>query len=225
MASWDELETFLARSDWPHRLRDSADLEQLHWATNRHGEHDDLTILAIDHRSQFDDLIAELGTGDAARVAHFKNLALQAVDRLAQGDRRFGVLLDGTFGARALEAAADMPYWIGRPIEMPGSCPIRFEGSPDVETTLRAWPINHVVKCLVFYHPDDDADLRARQDRQILRLFDACRATRHEFLLEIVASRNGPVDSTTVARVIDQVYGLGVYPDWWKLEPTQDSAA
>lgn len=224
MASWDELETFLAKS-WPPRLRESVELEQIHWSTNRHGDHSDLTVLAIDHRSQFDDLIDELGVGDAQAVAHFKGLALQAVDRLARGDGRFGVLLDGRYGARALEAAADLPYWIGRPIEDPGSRPLAFEGSPDVAATLREWPVNHVVKCLVFYHPDDDAELRARQDRQILRLFDACRSTRHELLLEIIASKHGPVASDTVARVIDHVYGLGVFPDWWKLEPTSDPAA
>lgn len=224
MASWDELQAYLS-GRWPARLRDSVELEQIHWSTNRHGDHSDLTVLAIDHRSQFDDLINDLGVGDAQAVAHFKGLALKAVDRLAQGDGRFGVLLDGRYGARALEAAADLPYWIGRPIEEPGSRPLAFEGSPDVAATLREWPVNHVVKCLVFYHPDDDEDLRARQDRQILRLFDACRSTRHELLLEIIASKHGPVTSDTVARVIDHVYGLGVFPDWWKLEPTSDPAA
>jgi len=223
MASWQELQTFLA-GQWPHRLRDSAALEQLHWSTNRKGDYNDLTVLAIDHRSQFDDLIADLGTGDDDRVGQFKGLALQAVHRLAQGDRSYGMLLDGRFGAHALEAAADLPYWIGRPIELPGSRPIEFEGAPDVATTLREWPVNHVVKCLVFYHPDDDAEMMARQNRQILRLFDACRATRHEFLLEIIASKNGPVDSGTIARVIDRIYALGVYPDWWKLEPVSDAA-
>lgn len=223
MASWEELQVFL-RGTWPHRLRESAALEQLHWSTNRHGDHDEMTVLAIDHRSQFDDLIADLGTGDAEQVAHFKGLALKAVDRVAQGKPGYGMLLDGRYGARALETAADRPYWIGRPIELPGSRPIQFEGSPDVAATLREWPIDHVVKCLVFYHPDDDAEMIARQDRQILRLFDACRATRHEFLLEIIASKHGPVDSNTAARVIDHVYGLGVYPDWWKLEPAEDAA-
>ena len=116
MASWAELQVFLTGT-WPHRLRESAPLEQLHWSTNRQGEHAELTVLAIDHRSQFDDLITDLGTGDAEQVAHFKNLALDAVHRLAAGDPRFGVLLDGRFGARALEAAADLPYWIGRPIQ------------------------------------------------------------------------------------------------------------
>lgn len=224
MATWDELQHFLA-GQWPHRLRESAELEQLHWSLSRHGEQDQLTVLAIDHRSQFDDMLAELGTVDAGQVTRFKDLSLRALHGLAKGDPRYGMLLDGRFGARALEAAADMPYWIGRPIEEPGSRPVRFEGSPDVGMTLREWPSNHVVKCLVFYHPDDDAEMRAQQDRQLLRLFDACRRTRHEFLLEIIASKHGAVDSNTVATVIDHVYTLGIFPDWWKLEPTTDTAA
>ncbi|WOF42551.1 5-dehydro-2-deoxygluconokinase [Sphingopyxis indica] len=224
MASWEELQRFLA-GKWPHRLRESQDLEQLHWSTNRHGERDELTVLAIDHRSQFDDLLADLGSSDAQRVSRFKDLSLRALHELADGDSCYGMLLDGRFGARALEAAADLPYWIGRPIEVPGSRPLRFEGSPDVGMTLRDWPVNHVVKCLVFYHPDDEPELRAQQDRQLLRLFDACRSTRHEFLLEIIASKNGAVGSETIAQVIDHIYALGIYPDWWKLEPTTDAAA
>lgn len=224
MASWKELQHFLA-GEWPHRLRESRELEQLHWSTNRHGARDELTVLAIDHRSQFDDLLADLGSSDAQRVSRFKDLSLRALHELADGDACYGMLLDGRFGARALEAAADLPYWIGRPIEVPGSRPLRFEGSPDVGMTLRDWPVNHVVKCLVFYHPDDEPELRAQQDRQLLRLFDACRSTRHEFLLEIIASKNGAVGSETIAQVIDHVYALGIYPDWWKLEPTTDVAA
>jgi 5-dehydro-2-deoxygluconokinase len=224
MASWEELELFLSRSDWPHRLRNSEALEQIHWSTNRHPrEIADLTVLAIDHRSQLSDLAARLGIADLSRIERYKGFALDAIRALAADDSGFGVLADDTFGARVLEAAADLPYWIGRPIELPGSCPVAFEGGADVAITLRDWPLNHVVKCLVFYHPDDTPELRDRQDRQLRRLFDACRATRHEFLLEIIASKGGPVGDDTVSRVIDHVYGLGVYPDWWKLEPARDA--
>jgi 5-dehydro-2-deoxygluconokinase len=224
MASWTELQHFLAGS-WPHRLRESAELEQLHWSTNRHGDRDELTVLAIDHRSQFDDLLVDLGAGSEERVSRFKDLSLHALHGLAEGDGNYGMLLDGRFGARALEAAADLPYWIGRPIEVPGSRPLAFEGYADVAMTLREWPANHVVKVLAFYHPDDDAEMRARQDRQLLRLFDACRRTRHELLVEIIASKHGAIECDTIARVIDHLYGLGIYPDWWKLEPTADPAA
>src|SRR3546814_6899539 len=121
---------------------------------------------------------------------------------------------------RALEAAADHPYWIGRPIEMPGSRPLDFESSPDVATELATWPRNHVVKCLAFYHPDDPDDLRERQERQLLRLQDAARKTGHELLVEIIAANAGPVADHTVARAIQRLYDLGMRPDWWKLEPS-----
>lgn len=223
--SWDELRQFLSRSDWPRRLRESAALEQTHWATNRRPSYEELTVLAIDHRSQFDDLVATVGMASLDRVPCFKELALQALERVANDDPSFGLLADGRYGMRALEAAADTPYWIGRPIEEPGSRPLVFEGGLEAATILAGWPLDHVVKCLVFYHPDDPAELRAQQDRQIRRLFEACRHKRHELLLEIIASKHGPVDNDTVARVVEHIYDLGVYPDWWKLEPAAEPAA
>ncbi|WP_454832210.1 bifunctional 5-dehydro-2-deoxygluconokinase/5-dehydro-2-deoxyphosphogluconate aldolase [Pseudoxanthomonas wuyuanensis] len=224
MPTWEELQEFLDDSPRPFRLRDDAGLEHLHWASTRNGQWNELTVLAMDHRSQFEALCEQVGA-DPARIPAFKALALKAVDRLAQGDPRFGVLLDGRFGMRGLEAAADHPYWIGRPIELPGSCPLVFESAADVATELATWPANHVVKCLVFYHPDDAQDLRERQERQLLRLQDAARKTRHELLVEIIASRNGVVTDTTVARAIQRLYDLGMKPDWWKLEPSDSAAA
>ncbi len=224
MATWEELQAFLHGRQRSFRLRDDAALEHLHWASTRTGRYDELTVLAIDHRSQFEELCARTG-GDPARIPAFKSLALQAMHRVAGGDPGFGILLDGRYGMRALEAAAEYPYWIGRPIELPGSCPLEFESSPDVATELATWPANHVVKCLALYHPDDSAELRERQERQLLRLQDAARKTRHELLVEIIATRNGAVAADTVARAIRHLYALGLRPDWWKLEPDEDEGA
>ncbi len=224
MPTWEELQQFLADDARPFRLRDDAALEQTHWATTRSGDWPRLTVLAMDHRSQFEALCEQTGA-DPARIPAFKALALKAVDRLARGDASFGVLLDGRFGMRGLEAAAEHPYWIGRPIELPGSCPLEFESSADVATELATWPRNHVVKCLAFYHPDDPAELRERQERQLLRLYDAARKTGHELLMEIIASRNGAVDDGTASRVIQRLYDLGLRPDWWKLEPSDSAEA
>jgi 5-dehydro-2-deoxygluconokinase len=55
-------------------------------------------------------------------------------------------------------------------------------------------------------------------------LFEACRKTRHELLLEIIPPREMPVDSQTVARALAQIYAMDVRPDWWKL-PSSGSAA
>lgn len=224
MPTWVELEQFLGEGERPFRLREDADLEHTHWATTREGVHEELTVLAMDHRSQFDDLIAETG-GEPARIPHFKTLALRAVEKVAGGDPRFGVLLDGRFGFDALAQAGDRPYWIGRPIELPKSRPLEFESSADVATELAEWPLNHVVKCLVFYHPDDELELRERQERQLLRLFDACRKTRHELLVEVILPKGLDSDNRTVARAIRRLYAIGVRPDWWKLEPVADPAA
>jgi 5-dehydro-2-deoxygluconokinase len=90
---------------------------------------------------------------------------------------------------------------------------------------LREWPLRQTVKCLVLYHPDDEEDPRARQERQLLRLFDACRKTRRELLLEIITPRGMAADASTVARAMSRIYDLGVRPDWWKLEPNADPAA
>lgn len=223
MPTWEEMEYFLAMKARPHRLREDRQLAHLHWVGVRRGVYDELTVLAIDHRTQFEELANKSGA-DEARIAQFKLLAVRAADRLAKGDKRFGVLLDGRHGMRALEAAADLPYWIGRPIELPQSCPLEFDTNhADVAAELASWPLNHVVKVLVLYHPDDPADLRERQERQALRLYDACRTTGHELLVEIIASKNGAVDAKTTARAIQRFYDIGVWPDWWKLEPAADA--
>jgi 5-dehydro-2-deoxygluconokinase len=65
-----------------------------------------LTVLAIDHRSQFEDLAEQAGA-DKDLISKFKVLGLRALDSVAQGDAGFGVLLDGRYGFEALTRSAD----------------------------------------------------------------------------------------------------------------------
>ena len=44
-------------------------------------------------------------------------------------------------------------------------------------------------------------------------------------LLEIIPSKVGPTDDQTSATLIQRIYDLGIYPDWWKLEPFTTDAA
>jgi 5-dehydro-2-deoxygluconokinase len=46
-----------------------------------------------------------------------------------------------------------------------------------------------------------------------------------EILIEVIASKAGPVDDTTIARALGQFYDAGLRPDWWKLEPQASAAA
>ncbi len=135
------------------------------------------------------------------------------------------MLLDGKYGREALFRAVDHNFWIGRPVEEPGSRPLEFESGGSLGAKLREWPVAHTIKCLCFYHPGDPPELKARQERELLRLHDAARALQRELLIEIIASKSGPVDDQTVACVIERLYGIGVMPDWWKLEGQASRAA
>ncbi|MGD9510705.1 MAG: PfkB family carbohydrate kinase, partial [Geminicoccaceae bacterium] len=223
--SWTELEGFLASGSEHRRLREDARLEQIHWATNRSRDWPQVLAFAFDHRVQFEELSARFGTSPA-HIPYFKRLALSAAMMTADGRGDGGILLDGRFGQDALDEATGKGLWIGRPVELPGSRPLRFEGGPDLGCSLREWPAEHCVKCLVFYHPDDPPELRAEQERQVLILADASRRTGHDLLLEVIPSKSeAPVDERTLARAMRRLYELGVYPDWWKLpHPGSDTA-
>ena len=158
------------------------------------------------------------------RIAAFKRLAVQAAAHVANGADGYGVLLDGEHGREALFDAAETDLWIARPVERPGSRPLALI-TPDLGSHLVEWPLDQTVKCLCFYHPDDAAELKERQEAALLTVYDACRSTGRELLVEIIAGKHGPVADTTVAAVLERLYALGIKPDWWKLEPQGSAAA
>ncbi|MCZ6455378.1 MAG: 5-dehydro-2-deoxygluconokinase [Alphaproteobacteria bacterium] len=221
--SWEELDYFLANGASAPALRKDAKIERMHWATTRTREWPQLLAMAIDHRTQFEEIADAAGVSHP-HIGHFKQLALTAAERVAGERFDFGVLIDDRLGQAALDRVSGTSAWIGRPIELPGSRELQFEGGPDVGGTLREWPVNHTVKCLVFYHPHDPGALRAQQEAAVTQLYAACRATGHELLLEIIATRSDvPVTPQTTPQALARFYQIGVFPDWWKL-PTPSGA-
>ncbi|MCZ4262708.1 5-dehydro-2-deoxygluconokinase [Limimaricola sp. G21655-S1] len=214
--SLKELEFFLARGVKEKALRKDTQLEQIHWSTNRTGDWPEMRIFAFDHRMQLEDLTG----ATPEKIGRFKELCLDACEAVAQGRPGYGLLCDNRLGRTALHRAAGQGLWIGRPVEWPGSRPLELEPElgPDFGG-LSEWPAEHVVKCLCFYHPDDDAETCAAQEATVTRLFHAARRNRLEFLLEVIPSKVAPVGDDTTARIIRRFYEIGVYPDWWKLEP------
>ncbi|PHR93118.1 MAG: 5-dehydro-2-deoxygluconokinase [Blastopirellula sp.] len=220
--SWDELNFFLNREIKTPSLRKDTELEQIHWSTNRMGDWPDMRIFAFDHRLQFEEM--QGATKD--KIGTFKSLCLSAVMQVAQGRPGHGLLCDSRLGRDALYRAAGQGLWIGHPVEWPGSRPLTLEPEIGMDFGgLNEWPLQHVVKCLVFCHPDDDAETWAKQEATVLQLFQACRRNRLEFLLEVIPSKVGPIDDHTTPHLIQRFYDLGVYPDWWKLEPFKTDQA
>ena len=223
--SWEELQYFFRTGIRNRALRKDEALEQVHWATNRKGHWPQMRVFAFDHRKQLEEMADALGAPHS-RIGAFKTLCLEAARQVA-GDRHgYGILCDGRLGREALYRAAASGLWIGRPVEWPGSRPLTLEPEigPDFGGLVE-WPLEHVVKVLCFYHPDDDAETKARQEDVVKRLFSAARRNRLEMLLEIIPSKVRPADDQAAAAVIERFYEIGVYPDWWKLEPMTSTRA
>jgi len=223
--SWEELQYFFRTGVRNKALRKDAALEQIHWSTNRNGNWPHMRVFAFDHRIQLEEMAAEACVS-TEKIGEFKQLCLNAALQVANGSKGYGILCDGRLGRDALYRAAGTGLWIGRPTEWPGSRPLKLEPElgPDCGGLVE-WPVENVVKLLCFYHPDDTAEFKAQQEETVSRLFAAARRNRLEFLFEIIPSKAGPVDDNTTARVIERFYEIGVYPDWWKLEPMKTKAA
>jgi 5-dehydro-2-deoxygluconokinase len=220
MPSPVELDYFLANAAKLTRPDQDATLARLHRTTVARKEWNELCVFAFDHRTQFFEL-AQQGVSDEARISKLKQLFVQAVGqteaaRGLQGGT--GVLIDDRYGVDALNDATGRGWWIGRPVEMPGSNPLQFDWGRSLASRLTQWPKEHVIKCLVQLHPDDTPENRLEQEAQIKGLYDAAQITGHELLLEIIPAKSLPQHDDTVYRAVKRLYNLGIYPEWWKLE-------
>jgi 5-dehydro-2-deoxygluconokinase len=223
--TWEELQFFLKNGSPHHALRKDAAINHVHWATTRRREIPSLMALAIDHRAQLEDVATRAGAGEA-RIGDFKALAVKAAARVAGGREGYGMLIDEKHGRDAMFEFARHPFsWLGRPVELPGSRPLRFEFSQDIGSQLVEWPVGHCIKCLCFYHPDDPQALKQEQQEKLCTLFEAARKVGRELLIEIIAGKHGTLAEDTIPRALQELYDLGIKPDWWKLEPQASATA
>ena len=216
-----ELDYFLANADSIPRPDQDVTLSRLHRVTAPRTRHDEVFAFAFDHRNQFFELAQE-SQADESRISRLKRLFVDAVAQTAEERSlagSIGLLCDDRYGQDALDAATGRGWWIGRPVELPGSNPLQFDRGRSIGTQLLSWPREHIAKCLVKYHPDDDLDNRLEQEAQIRALYDAVQVSGHELLLEIIPPSELPRASDTVLRSLKRLYNLGIYPEWWKLEP------
>ncbi|AYH46913.1 5-dehydro-2-deoxygluconokinase [Dickeya fangzhongdai] len=233
MPSRIELDNYLARAHAVPRPDLDPELNHLHRVTTRRQHWEELCVIAFDHRSQLEEMALACGA-DRRRIPALKQLILQASQQAAQqaglqsaglspdkaglSPGKAGLLCDGTFGQDALNTITGQGWWIGRPIELPGSRPLVLEHG-NIGSQLVSWPLEHVVKCLVFFHPEDDSPLRLTQERQVSEVYRACCQSGHELLLEVILPADMPRSDDLYLRAIQRFYNIGVRPDWWKLPP------
>ncbi len=223
--TWRELTHFLENGSPHYALRKDETINHIHRATTRSKDIPELMAFAIDHRSQFVDMADSLDV-DHDRISEFKRLAVAAAAKVADGRPGYGMLIDERFGRDAFFDAAKQNFtWLGRPVELPGSRPLRLEYSQDIGSQLVEWPTDHCIKVLCFYHPDDEQSLKLEQQQRLLSLYEATRKVGRELLIEIIAGKSGPLDDRTIATALGDLYALDIKPDWWKLEPQASAAA
>ena len=204
-------------------------LAHLHRVSTARPDWNDMCVMAFDHRSQFYDLARTANTPES-RIPVLKKLLVRAAEQVEQSHQlqgHTGVLIDGgNYGADALASATGRGWWVGRPVELPGSRPLRFDGTRSIGSALQGWPTEQVVKCLVHYHPDDAFELRLEQEQKVLELWAATRTSGNELLLEIICPRAmmaAGTEDAAALRAVKRFYNLGVKPEWWKLAPMQEN--
>ncbi|TCV95907.1 5-dehydro-2-deoxygluconokinase [Luteibacter rhizovicinus] len=228
MPSRAELDAFLGREGGiAHPDRDDQ-LAHLHRTSVPRTAWDDLHVFAFDHRVPFFELARDCGA-DESRIPLLKRLLVDAVaatERHNHLQGHIGLLADDRYGQDALNAATGRGWWIGRPVEVPGSNPLEFERGRSIGTQLVSWPKEHVVKCLVAFDPDAEPAHRVEQETQLRSLYDAVRVSGHELLLEVIppGTYEAAERDERVLRSMKRIYNLGIRPDWWKLCPPQKDA-
>lgn len=220
MPTVEELDYYLANSDAIPRPDIDEELNYLHRVTTRiNPVWGELCVHAFDHRIQLEDMANECNTS-IDRLPKLKDLLLKATDLVASSgiiNGHTGILCDDTFGQNALNQATGRHWWIARPVELPKSYPIKFEGGSSIGSRLINWPLEQIVKCLVYYSPDDDDSIKLAQEQSVKDLYQACLITGHEFLLEIILPNTTKYNEELILRSVQRFYDQGVRPDWWKL--------
>ena len=186
-----------------------------------------MRVFAFDHRMQLEEMADDAGA-DHARIGAFKTLCLRGRRALSPtgGRATASSATAGSGGTRFIEAAGHGPVdrAPGRIAGLAAAC-AGAGNRPGLRRALVEWPLEHVVKVLCFYHPDDDAAMKASAGRQRSSGCSQPRgATGWSFCWRSFPPRSARSTIDTTARVIQRFYDIGVYPDWWKLEPMKTDA-
>ncbi|MCG3460993.1 5-dehydro-2-deoxygluconokinase [Xenorhabdus bovienii] len=219
-----ELDNYLARSEDVRCPDLDIHLNHLHRISRRHKQWEELCVMAFDHRIQFVEMARKVNAS-LERIPQLKKLLFRASQEViaeAHLEGQAGILCDSTFGQDVLNSATGKGLWIGRPIELPGSRPLCLEHG-DIGSQLVSWPLEHIVKCLVFFHPEDSPLLRLEQEKTVQEVYAACCQSGHELLLEVILPSDMTHSDEFYLLALQRFYNLGIKPDWWKLPPMQSA--
>ena len=227
--TWPEMTFFLEHGSKEHALRKDEALNHLHWATTRRGAIPQLMALAIDHRTQLEDLPG----ATPEKIGAFKRLAVKAADAwrgrpataccstTAMAAMRCSMRArDGQSVDRQAHRAAGQPAAPLRVQPGPGQ-PARSTGGRMVDHCIK------VPMCSSITIDDDPAlnwpepaDRQAAPGvRRLRRTESRPRAANRDHRRQERRSGRRRAMSTAILTELYDAHLRSMKPDWWKLEP------
>lgn len=198
-----------------------------------------LYVLAFDHRGSFQKkffgVAGEPNQEETARISDAKKVIYEGAKRaLDEGVPResAGVLVDEQFGVEIARAAKADGLTLAMPVEKSGQDEFDFQYGDEFGEHIEDFD-PAFTKVLVRYNPEADAELNARQAGRLRRLGDWLHERGRRFLFELlvpatpkqIEAAGGDEDRwdkqerpKLMKRAIEELQGLGVEPDIWKIE-------
>jgi myo-inositol catabolism protein IolC len=198
-----------------------------------------LYILAFDHRGSFQKkffgVAGEPDDEETARISDAKTViyagAKRAVDEgIPRGSA--GALVDEQFGADIAKDAKASGLLLAMPVEKSGQDEFDFQYGEDFGKHIEGFDPDFS-KVLVRYNPEAHQEMNVRQAERLRRLGEWLHEHGRRFLFELlvpptpeqIQAAGGDEDRwdkeerpKLMKRAIEDLQGLGVEPDIWKIE-------
>jgi myo-inositol catabolism protein IolC len=198
-----------------------------------------LYILAFDHRGSFQKkffgVAGEPNDEETARISDAKKViyegATRAVDEGVPRESA-GVLVDEQFGADIARDAKASGLLLAMPVEKSGQDEFDFQYGEDFGKHIEDFDPNFS-KVLVRWNPEAHQEMNTRQAERLRHLGDWLHEHDRRFLFELlvpatpeqIGAAGGDEDRwdkeerpKLMKRAIEELQGLGVEPDIWKIE-------
>jgi myo-inositol catabolism protein IolC len=198
-----------------------------------------LYILAFDHRGSFQKkffgVAGEPNDEETARISDAKKVIYEGAKRAVdEGVPResAGVLVDEQFGADIARDAKASGLLLAMPVEKSGQDEFDFQYGEEFGNHIEDFDPDFS-KVLVRYNPEAHREMNVRQAERLRRLGDWLHEHDRRFLFELlvpstpeqVQAAGGDEDRwdkeerpKLMKRAIEELQGLGVEPDIWKIE-------
>ncbi len=220
LPSLDELTIYLSSQSQVVQTIRTPLFEHIHYATRRVSHQDELYTFNFGTHQQWLKM-AEAANVDEEVITQAKMLIATGIQKAAMDYPNVSILTDA-FPENELLDALSAPHLLMRGLEVPGQVPLQFQGDTDVTHTLLHWPKHHAVKLTFVYHPDDRYALRQQQEAVLSHLYLATRRTGHELILDLAPSASSLITASTISHIMQRMYEIGIYPDWWQIVPPRD---